>query len=241
MSTDTGEAPVLELREYRVRKFVPEVRLDVDFPVGINVLLGVNGVGKTTILRSLVRPDLRTNNARVGLRRGSRRSELEHERVCLLPQRPVLPSQMTVSDLVRYCCQVRGAPPAAARKMLELLDLSELEDRRVRHLSGGETQRLNLALAFAGRPGVTLLDEPTVALDPLARTRFASALRSVAVPDVVVLMSTHVASDIEIADRVFVIDHRGVTWQGDPESFLAHAPDNRFDTAFTALLGERDR
>jgi len=240
MSTDTplGEdgRPTLTLRNFRVRKYVPNLVVDADFPAGVNLLLGVNGVGKTTVLRSLVHPGLRAAGGSAEIRRSETIRNLDEERVCLLPQKPTTPGQLTVLDLVRYCCHLRSVDADQAAGLLDRLGLSALADRKAGRLSGGETQRLHLALAFVGDPVVALLDEPTVALDPLARTRFAELMRTLTTTNTIVVMSSHVASDIDIADQVHLVAGDRIAWTGTPADFLNHSPRGQLDEAFGRLL-----
>jgi ABC-2 type transport system ATP-binding protein len=237
-TTTTDGRPTLRLRDYRVRKYVPDLVVETDFPAGVNLLLGVNGVGKTTILRSLVHPGLRAAGSTADVCRGQLSRTLQEERVCLLPQKPTTPGQLTVVDLIRYCCHLRGVHPDCAQEVLERLGLGALADRKAARLSGGETQRLHLALAFVGDPAVALLDEPTVALDPLARSRFAELMRTLTTAETIIVMSSHVASDIDIADRIYLIAADRIAWAGSPTSFLEYSPRGQFDDAFGRLLRE---
>lgn len=234
----TDATPSLRLRDYRVRKYVPDLVVEADFPVGVNLLLGVNGIGKTSLLRSLVNSRLRAAGSTTEVRRGNSSRHLRDERVCLLPQRPTVPGQLTVIDLIRYCCHLRGVEAGEGEHLLDQLGLLALADRKAGRLSGGETQRLHLALAFVGAPTVALLDEPSVALDPLARTRFADQMRSLTTAETIVVMSSHVASDIDIADRVYLIAGNRIAWSGRPTEFLEQSPRRQFDDAFGRLLRE---
>lgn len=227
--------PRLELERYGLRRRVRELQVDATFAAGVNVLLGVNGVGKTTLLTSLVNPRLRSPGSVARLVHHGSSRPLDGSRLCLMPQHPTVPGHLTVIDLVRYCCHLRGA--RVEHDVLHEMGLAHLTDRRADRLSGGEAQRVNLLLAFVGSPAVVLLDEPTVALDPLARARFVSSLRAASVPGTVVVMSTHVPSDIDVADRVHVLTPHGITWSGTGDEFLDHDHDRRFEAAFAALLG----
>ncbi|MFL6106509.1 MAG: ATP-binding cassette domain-containing protein [Marmoricola sp.] len=225
----------LFLDGYHLRKHATGLMVDTTFEPGITVLLGVNGIGKTTLLTSLVRPDMRAGGRAV-LQDEAGSTELGEHLVCMLPQRPSLPSNLTVQEVVEYCCHLRGVEQGQGARLIDDLDLRPVAARRTHRLSGGESQRMNLALAFVGPPRVALLDEPTVALDPLGRRSFATALRRVADARSVVVMSTHVASDIEIADHVQVMDSGGISWRGTPSAFLSLGEGGGFDSAFAALL-----
>jgi ABC-2 type transport system ATP-binding protein len=233
LSTDPkGALPVLRVRDLRPRKYAKHLRVDADFQAGVNVLLGVNGIGKTTLLNALANPGLRRHGSRVALSTSQAEEDpLERGSLSLLPQHPILPRNLTVQELIRYCCHIRGAPMAEVDRRLGDLGLRAVADRRTTRLSGGERQRLNLALAFVGSPRVVLLDEPTVSLDPLSRGQFNRHLRTM------VAEETHLPSDIDEADSVSLLTPAGVSWAGSPVDFLAMSPTGRFDHAFEALLG----
>ena len=137
-------------------------------------LIGPNGAGKTTLLRAIAglvsfAGDIDVAGARIG---AARRRELSR-RVAFLPQRPVLPASMTVTDYVllgrtphiAYLGTETPADLRVVREVLDRLDLSPLAGRPLGELSGGESQRAVLARALAQRAPVLLLDEPTAALD----------------------------------------------------------------------------
>jgi ABC-type multidrug transport system ATPase subunit len=72
----------------------------------------------------------------------------------------------------------------------------------------------------------------------VARTRFGEVLRGLTTRETIVVMSSHVASDIDIADRVHLVAADRIAWSGSPEQFLAHSPRGQFDDAFGRLLDE---
>jgi ABC-2 type transport system ATP-binding protein len=235
MVTDT--TTTLALRAHRPGPRVPDLVVDCELRPGVNLLLGVNGVGKTTLLHSIIGAGGAAQPASVGLVRSGRSTALADAGVVLLPQRPRVPGHLSVRDLLTYCCAVRRSPTSEVARLLGTLGLASLADRKARHLSGGEVQRLSLALAFVGDPAVVLLDEPTVALDPLARAAFATALRAMLDACTVVVMTTHLAADVALADRVLLLAPDGIRWQGSAEDFRGLAPGGDFEDAFVRAHG----
>lgn len=130
----------------------------------------------------------------------------------------------------------------------ELLDLVGLADRRRstwRSLSGGEQQRLSLALALIGRPSVAFLDEPTAGVDPTGRQAIRRIIAALRDRGVAVLLTTHDLDEAEkLADRVIIIDHGSVLAEGTPEELMraGHGDDIRFGAPAgldTTALGAR--
>ncbi|MGO4257639.1 ATP-binding cassette domain-containing protein [Marmoricola sp. RAF53] len=223
--------PTLVLRDFGARRLGDRLRIDVDLRPGVNLLLGVNGIGKSAILTAVADPRARTRGSHAELRNRIVPGATGEPSLALLPQRPALPRGLTVDELLRYCCWIRGAEYAAIAPVVDAVDLSCLGGRRADRLSGGETQRVNLAIAFLGHPEVVLLDEPTVALDPVARAGFIRGLRRLLRPDTIVLLTTHLESDLEAADRVHVLGERGISWQGTVQGVLDLSEDGQLHTA----------
>jgi ABC-2 type transport system ATP-binding protein len=118
----------------------------------------------------------------------------------------------------------------------ELLDKVGLGDSRKtpwRRLSGGEQQRLSLALALVGKPDVLFLDEPTAGVDPEGRIMVRDLIRAQRDSGLCVLMTTHELDEAErIADRVVIIDHGRLLAEGSPAALASGTADGsvRFST-----------
>jgi iron complex transport system ATP-binding protein len=137
-------------------------------------IIGPNGAGKTTLLNALARLLTYQGTVTICGRPAARLGRRELARlVAYVPQRPLLPPDMTVSDYVLLGRTAHisyfGVETAADRRVcadiLDRLDLKAMASRRLRAMSGGELQRLVLARALAQEAPVLLLDEPTSALD----------------------------------------------------------------------------
>jgi ABC-2 type transport system ATP-binding protein len=173
----------------------------------ILALLGPNGAGKTTTVECVegyLRPDRGTVRV-LGL-------DPAGQRDALLPALGVMLQAggawqaATPRDMVRLFARfyAGGADPDA---LLEDLALGPVAGRPYRTLSGGERQKLHLALALAGRPSVLVLDEPTAGVDPLARRRVWELVDGLRRDGATVLLTTHLIDEAErLADRVAVID-----------------------------------
>lgn len=227
----------LMIENYRLTKRVRDFAVDaMAFQSGINLILGANGVGKSTLLMSLTNSSFRQRDARIELFQDGVAIPINEVRVSSLPQNPVIPLHLSVSDVLRYGSYIRGSDVAQVPELLERFGLGNLAQRKTGRLSGGEKQRLNLALALIGEPQLILLDEPTVALDPPGRQAFMGVLVENLKSDAIVLMSSHVASDVDFAGEVFVMDRTGFIWRGSSKEFLAHSATNRFDEAFNQVI-----
>jgi ABC-2 type transport system ATP-binding protein len=170
-------------------------------------LLGPNGAGKSTALDLLL--GLRTpDTGTVRLFGTSPRQAITQGRVGAMLQSGGLMDEVTVREIVKLACDLhpRAYP---VDQVLATADLTEIADRKVNKLSGGQEQRVRFALATAGANELIVLDEPTTGMDVSARQSFWATMRAQAAEGRTVLFATHYLEEADaIADRVLVL-HRG--------------------------------
>lgn len=218
---------------------------------GVTGLLGPNGAGKTTLLNLLVglaQPD----SGRLEFEGRDRESGA----VGFVPQRFSLVGGMRVLDTIVYSAWVNGVPErqcaAAAETALRTVHLEDLLNTRVRSLSGGQRQRVGVAAALAHEPGVLVLDEPTVGLDPAQRLRLREVIAEIGRTRTV-LLSTHLIEDIShLCERVGVLAEGRLVFDGTEAELTGLIEDtdsvgglgSPFERAYRALVdrlgGARD-
>jgi ABC-2 type transport system ATP-binding protein len=210
----------------------------VSFELGTGELLAVvgpNGAGKTTLL-SIVAGSTEPSGGTMELRGG---------RVGWAPQRPALYSRLSVRENLELFARLEGVadPRAAAERMLEQTGLSGRAAEPVSRLSGGNRQRVNVALALIGEPSVLALDEPTAALDPGQRERLWEFIEGLVGAGAAVLYSTHNVSEVQRhARRVMVLDEGELLLDGSPGELLeagGEPPDGDLERAFVHFLALR--
>ncbi len=197
--------------------------LDLAVPSGeLVALLGPNGAGKTTTVEILegYRGSDGGEIRILGMEPTRDRAAL-HGRVGLMLQGGGITPQGRPRELVRLHARFY-ADPADPDELLELLGLAEAADRRYKLLSGGEKQRLSLALALVGRPELLILDEPTAGMDPAAKAVVRSLISDLRSAGRTILLTTHELADVErLADRVVVMDRGRVVAAGTPAELVA--------------------
>ncbi len=210
------EAHALEKRYGTVRA-VYDVTFRVE-PGEIVALLGRNGAGKTTTIELLL--GLRAPDAGSASIRGhapTTRNARVH--VGAMPQHTGFPDGLRVSELLALAA-AHYPTPVAAKEILATFDLTELADKRVGELSGGQQRRVALALAFVGNPSVVMLDEPSTGLDVEARRALWEQIRHAADETRCVLFTTHYLEEAEaLATRIIVIDGGELRFDGAPRAF----------------------
>ena len=114
--------------------------------------------------------------------------------------------------------------PVPADELLDLVGLRVAAATPWRHLSGGEQQRLSLALALVGRPEVAFLDEPTAGVDPEGRIAVRSVVAELRERDVCVVLTTHELGEAEkMADRIVILSAGRIVREGTPHGLTAGA------------------
>ena len=198
--------------------------LTFDAPAGITGLLGPNGSGKTTLLRmaaTVLAPDAgrirllgwdpSVADERLAIRR----------RLGYMPQEPGFHRSFTAFEFVDYIAILkemtdRGARHEEVRRVLTLVGLQGVMDRKIKALSGGMRRRVALAQALLGDPDILVLDEPTAGLDPEQRLRFREIVSERAA-DRTVLLSTHQTEDVAaMCPRVVVMLDGRALFEGTP-------------------------
>jgi len=189
--------------------------IDLDIPAGMYGLLGPNGAGKTTlmkILATLLEPDsgaAEMNGFDLIADKPETRKILGY-----LPQDFGLYPTLTAAQMLDYFAKLKGVNNKKERRalvdaLLEKVNLYEERNRRLGGFSGGMRQRVGIAQALIGNPQLLIVDEPTAGLDPEERARLHNLLAESAGEHTVVLLSTHIVSDVSnLCDR-FAVIHRG--------------------------------
>ena len=197
--------PILSLDRAGVRFGAVTALRDVALQVhrgDFIALIGANGSGKTTLLQALHGLVPHTGT-RVVDRRGAAQ--------VMVFQRPFV-LRLSVWNNLQLALWLAGVPAAErvtrATQALQHAGLSALRDRPARALSGGQQQRLALARAWAVRPDVLFLDEPTANLDPSAKKEIEAMLAAFAAEGMTLVMSTHNLGQAKrLATRVVYLDH----------------------------------
>ena len=214
-------------------------------PGQITALLGPNGAGKTSTVETLEgyrRPTSGTVRV-LGLDPVADHRQLV-ARIGVMLQSGGVATGMRPAEALHLSASYYDNPVNPD----ELLDLVGLADRRSstwRSMSGGEQQRLSLALALIGRPDVAFLDEPTAGIDPAGRQLIRRIISELRDRGVAVLLTTHDLEEAEkLADHVVIIDHGVVLADGTPTELMraAQGDDVRFGAPSgldVASLGER--
>ncbi len=206
---------------------------------GVLGLLGPNGAGKTTLMSILATVTKATTGSFFWEGKDAARDPLPLRRqLGYLPQDFGVYEKLTAREFLLYLGRLKGLSGADLdRRVKELLELTNLHgaaDRRLGGYSGGMRQRVGIAQALLGDPKLVIVDEPTVGLDPEERVRFRNLLSEIAQGRVVIL-STHIVSDVEaVASEIAVMRQGRLVAHATPESLLQKASGRVFTAVVTS-------
>ncbi|MBI3709840.1 MAG: phosphate ABC transporter ATP-binding protein [Proteobacteria bacterium] len=201
-----------------------QILYDISFELAARtrtVILGPNGAGKSVTLRlchGLLTPTGGT------VRWAGAYGGDPARRQAMVFQRPVMLRRSALAN-VAYGLKLAGLDRAArearARDMLERVGLAPLADRPARVLSGGEQQRLALARAWALRPEVLFLDEPTASLDPAASNAVEEIIKAIDASGTKIVMTTHnLGQAHRLADEILFLDRGRLVERASADRFF---------------------
>ena len=214
-------SPILEVHDL-VKQYPGVTALDgISFSVPEGVcfgLLGPNGAGKTTTIE--IMEGILTPSSGEVRYRGEPLGSRFREEAGILFQATALQNFLTVRQSL---AMFRGlyAHGRDIDELLKLCSLEALAERDNRKLSGGQLQRLLLAIALVNDPAVLFLDEPTTGLDPQARRNFWSLVRAIKAQRKTMILTTHYMEEAEIlCDVIAIVDRGRIIAQGTPAALL---------------------
>ncbi len=213
-------------KSYKDKTAVKDI--NVTIKNGVYGLLGENGAGKTTLLRiicGILEPtcgQVLYDNTEIGLLGGDYRNILGY-----LPQDFGYYEDFSAYRFLHYMAALKAVPENYAREkieeLLELVELSNVKNKKLKTFSGGMLRRVGIAQALLNNPELLIMDEPTSGLDPKERVRFRNIISSLG-KNRTVILSTHIVSDVEyIADNIMIMKDGKLIKMGREAELLKEA------------------
>jgi len=204
------------------------------YPGEVVAIIGPNGAGKTTLL-SILAGVLDPSEGEV--------IRAPEKRFGWVPQEPALYSRLSVAENLRLFARLERVadPEKAVADMLAQIGLEDRGSEEVARLSGGNQQRVNIAIGLLSEPPALLLDEPSAALDPRQRERLWEFVGGLAGRGTTIVFSTHnVAEADRYANRILVLGDGELLFTGTPAELdrAVHGEDTPLDVDRPALAGD---
>lgn len=203
---------------------IKDINLEIEG--GTFGLLGRNGAGKTTLMRvlsTLLEPT--TGEVYIGKFNVAKDGNAIRQMLGYLPQDFGTYSNLTAAEFLDYMALLKGIGDNSLRrreisKVLENVGLQNVWHRKLSTFSGGMRQRIGIAQALLGDPGLLIVDEPTAGLDPEERVHFRNLLAEIGSSRTVIL-STHIVGDIEhICKEIAILKAGSIVYRGSVENLL---------------------
>lgn len=225
----TTELPILEIHNLRkvYKKIVAVDNISLSVQPGICFgLLGPNGAGKTTtieILEDIIEP----TSGKI-LFKGKPRKNSFREQVGIQFQHTSLLNFLSVKETLVSFSKLFSAPEELDY-LIKQCDLSSILDRKNDKLSGGQLQRLMLALALINKPSLVFLDEPSTGLDPQSRRNLWDIVDQIKNTGKTVIMTTHAMEEAEyLCDEIAIMDQGQIIAKGSPQTLIKTHCGNSF-------------
>ena len=196
--------------------------IDMDLAPGIYGLLGANGAGKTTQFKVI---SGYATQYKGEIHYPASRKRAKEVLIGILPQVFVGYPLMTVYEFLMYMGRIKSGFNRAGIEEdvlnnMEVFGLKELQNKKLKSLSGGQLRRVGLAQAFLLNPKIILLDEPTTGLDPTERIRLKNYLSNISKTQIIII-STHIVSDLEyLANKIFIIKSGYIIASGNESELI---------------------
>jgi ABC-2 type transport system ATP-binding protein len=232
---EPAAAAVLEARNLEKRYGERVALSDVSLTAAsgdLVAVIGPNGAGKTTLL-SLLAGNAKPDSGEIAS---------APERIGWVPQQQSLYGKLTVEENLRLFAELEGCEDVdeTVARMLEQTALHDRAGDRAEQLSGGNRQRLNVAIGLLGDPSLLLLDEPSAALDPRQRARLWEFVLGLAAEGTTIVFTTHDVGEAERhATQLVVLADGERLFDGTPAELHGVAEGEDFESAFVAFLASR--
>lgn len=215
-------ASILEVKN--IVKDYPQVRavdgVNLSIEQGICFgLLGPNGAGKTTLIE-IIEGIIQPTEGEILYKGKTRKAKFRNE-IGIQFQNTQLPEFLTVKECLKTFRNLYSHR-LSLESLVEMCQLKDIYNRDNRKISGGQKQRLLLAIALANDPELIFLDEPTTGLDPQARRHLWDIVRKIKSEKKTIVLTTHYMEEAEIlCDEIAIMDTGKIIAQGAPADLLS--------------------
>ena len=216
-----------------------DINLDIGEP-GIYAILGPNGSGKSTLLKSiigLVNPrqgDISVNGISIA------GTHTYRNEISYLPQIARFPDNLRVFELIRLIKDIRNEE-ADESELVKLFQIESDMRKRLRNLSGGTRQKVNMILGFLFDTPFLILDEPTISLDPVSLSKFRKIISEKKEQGKIIIYTTHIMSLVEeLSDHIILLLEGRVIFEGGFKKICSETGKTSLENAIALLVDKNE-
>ncbi|MBF6641608.1 ABC transporter ATP-binding protein [Flavobacterium sp. J49] len=200
-------------------------------------LIGPNGCGKTTLIKSILGMVLPDSGSITVNGKSILGEYLYRNNIGYMPQIGRYPDNMTIGQIIEMIKKVRNSNTALDEDLIHAFELEKMFDKQMRTLSGGTTQKVSAVLAFLFNPEVLILDEPTAGLDPLASEILKEKIIREKEKGKLILITSHLLSELDdlITEIIFMQEGR-VHFHQKIEDLKASTQEAKISKAIAKIL-----
>lgn len=207
---------------------------------GVFAILGPNGSGKTTLIKSILGMVIPQNGA-IHVNEQPVKGQWQYrEHINYLPQIARFPENLSVKELIGMIKNLRGKK-ANDDALIELFGLEEFMDKKLRNLSGGTKQKVNLVLTFMFDCPLLILDEPTTGLDPVSLIHLKELIQKEKEAGKTILITTHIMDFVDaMADEIVFLLEGNIYFKGTVAELKKKSSKNELEHAIATILTEQN-
>jgi len=215
--------------------------VDLAIPEGqLFGLLGPSGSGKTTLVKIIIGL-LTPESGTVRIEDKQMPSFQLMQKIGYMAQLDALYNELTARENMQFFATLYKIPKSKQRERIveaaDLVNLSDVLDQTLETFSGGMKRRMSLAIALLHQPGLLILDEPTVGIDPVLRASIWEAFRKMQQAGTTIIITTHVMDEAEKCDNLALLRDGYLIAQGSPEDLRTQSGTETLETAFLHFGG----
>lgn len=203
-------------------------------------LIGPNGCGKTTLIKSILGMVLPSSGSIEFNGKSVLGEYIYREKIGYMPQIGRYPDNMTIGQIMDMIKKIRNANHELDEELLKAFELEKIFDKQMRTLSGGTTQKVSAVLAFLFNPEVLILDEPTAGLDPLASETLKEKIIKEKEKGKLVFITSHLLSELDdlITEIIFMQDGE-VHFHKKVEDLKSETNETKISKAIASILKQK--
>lgn len=200
-------------------------------------LIGPNGCGKTTLIKSILGMVLPDNGNIEFNGKPVLGEYLYREKIGYMPQIGRYPDNMTIAQIIDMIKKIRNSGEALDEDLYHAFELEKMQDKQMRTLSGGTTQKVSAVLAFLFNPDVLILDEPTAGLDPLASEILKEKIIKEKEKGKLILITSHLLSELDdLITHIIFMQEGKVIFHKNMEQLTTETNENKISKAIAKIL-----